>query len=368
MKWKQITSIISILFQPLPGWNTVRSHRQFLRPGLFIYSGGTTYRHWRQPIPEHIRATKARHKPWLEPSMKLRTQIKRILVSLRQLFSRRFFWVKNGSRYQFPIVIAGSNEGECVFLDPNDSKVGRNLSDLISPEQLRLREQWARHVPSPSFSVVDNGAFLMEDYIEGEHLRNLSPVQQTQVYRQIFQYYINITRVGVKYKYRTSIEQALSEDVLVGLDEALRCRLMANNMFSEARNWPLVPTLADSTPGNLIIAEGKKPVFIDSLPIICALFFYTPVFLIGRGRSVPHLRAKFFSGVFDKDLEQIFDSAGVKFFPNRKAREALVTLAFMLRPMQVIVRNEIAFDPSNYARKVNWFFKQSGLSRSDVWT
>ncbi len=353
-------------FQPSSTWRAISTNRDLLRSGLFLYAGGSTYRHWRQPLPEHVRATKARRVSFFKPKLTLQERFRHLRKSARTILKPRFFWADGTGRYSFPIIIGGANNGECVLLDPVRGQTARTLPPgLWNLDQARLREQWSTYIPSPGFKVCEGGRLLLEDYVNGCHLAALDPVAQKDAYRKIIRLHADLVRYGkLREEPRGALEKTLSKSVVAGLEKPLRRRLQHSNLLSDARGWPLVPAFPDSSPGNIVMVDRARPVFIDALPLIPTLFFYAPVFLVSRGQSVPQLRKSFFSGDFDRDFSELFEAAGIDYVPSRDFREELAVLSLLLRPLRSIVREPERFDAVFYSKKVNWFFKQSGLRTS----
>ena len=349
--------------------SVARSERQRLRPGLFVYGGGTLWRHWRQPVPDHLRRTKA-GRGWLEPGTTPRIGAKVLGVRLLALLGTRLFWVdRRGSTGRYSLVVAAAR-GDRVLIDPVGGRVARVFADhRVSADQIDLRRRWSTWVPSPQFEVLDEGRILIEEYVEGEHPASLDPAAQVTLVRRLFQAHAELVRHEGEGTCRHLSDAILDADVLPRLPTILGAHLDHPSLFRMAARWPLVPAPGTVFSGNHIIRD-HAPVVVDCMPLDLRPFLSVPVELLASwSRTMPHLREVYLQGGFDQELTALFTGAGLTLELNPAVRRAL--LAFSIAVTwggfdAAFLRGERDVDVA--CRKVEERAKAYGLDRPGAWS
>lgn len=354
------------LTRPPPGWTAIRNHRRFLRSGLFIYAGGSIYRHWHEPLPGHIRESKQTDADDLAKAEGWRLKAKRLIRKLLELAQFRAFWVGNEGHFNFPIAISGSL-GDCIFIDPVGRKVARHAPpDLLTPEQIDLRRRWATHIPSPAFEARQDEKLLIEQYIEGRLLCALNLETQKTVYRKILAYYSDLARSESKKLSSPIFDILFDKKSLALLDPYYLATFNKTSSLIDGTDWPVTPTYSDSHQGNLVVSQDNEPIFIDCMPIIFKIFFYTPLYIICRSKRLFELRRCYFSGEFDVDIDTLFKAGGSEFHATADFRELLVAVTLVLRAVRETQVDESSFDHAAFARRANFFLRRSGFRLSSI--
>jgi hypothetical protein len=349
------------------GSAVVREHQDRLRPGLFLHSGGTLWRHWREPASDHVRITKGQRRAAGYGSAG-RRRVVTMLHRLVSLMAAGFVWVKpHGGPYRFPLAIAAS-DGGCVLVDPRRGHVARTYgSGPIPREQVRLRARWSAHVASPSFEVSNDGRLLLEEYVHGEHIGSLSVPRQTEVVRRVHRAYAGLVAAEGEGSSREFLEPLLRPAVLSRLPTPLQEHLGHPALAALSDSWPMVPTARSCDERNVIISNRVMPVFIDSIPLDLQPFFSVPVGVITSwARTAPHLRHTYFAGGFDRELATLFTSAGAEYIPSPAFRQMLVAVSLISRAA-IFVRLSTRGDDTAFVRESAVRVASYGLDRQEAW-
>ena len=298
-----------------------------LRPGVYIASTTRTWRHWRQPLPEHVRATKGRSR--------LNAQLTRQAIGawLRNLAPTLlppwfFLQGRSSARGSFTVAIAAV-DGGVVLLAPrgNGAVVARLYgSGPLPPNYAAIRRRLGDHVALPDFDLRSGGWWLIEEFVEGQYLLELPSADQLQVVRKLFRSYATL----VKHEAEGTCSAFFVSVLLTVRPASLPSQLMAAAapVLHCEDAWPLVPSRPGTSAMNLVVAEGLRPVQIDLPAVTLAPFFYDPVSLIAGTRGP--ILAAFLEGALNEDLHALFSAAGLS-FPSAHDRVSLLAATCVIR-------------------------------------
>jgi hypothetical protein len=372
MTWSRVIDVIR-RGEAESGRLVVSRMRRRLRPGLFIYSKGTLWRHWRQPIAEHVRVTKGSKRRPRPASAShevpdIRVRLRTALRYLLDLLSRRFIWVApHDGHHRFPLAIAAS-DGGCVLIDPGVGWVARTFgSGDVGRVQLEMRMRWSAHVPSPAFETEEDGRLILERYIPGEHISSIAPDRQVGLVRDVYRSYTDLVRSEGEGSSRRLLEQLLHPRILEHLPDVLRQHLHRDDLLQESEAWPLVPTARSCDERNVIVAGDHTAVFIDSIPLDLQPFFSIPVGVVTSwSRTAPQLKQVYLGGGFDDDLEALFTAAGARFERTPACRRLLIAVSLLVRA-HVFVLTMGRTEPEDLIREAETRIEAYGLDRSGSW-
>ncbi len=331
------------------------SHR--LRSGLWVCEGLRLWRHWSQPIPEHLRQTKTKGL-----HAKSQSTSARWLYTLRQYmdpWSPRPIYVQNktlGPSAGFPIFI-GTRTKEAIFLDPDAGRAARSAGDTpYSQEYVDLRIRYGRHISAPTFEVTEDGRFLLEEFIHGSHFESLPDVDQMQVVRRLFSMHNSLARAEGQGSCTGLISQALDTITQIQIPESLRRRLdrMGSvRLKALADTWPLTPSQCDFHAKNILVV-GTEPVVIDFGPTKMRLvpFFADMMEFIGRDEG--HLIEQFHAGIFDTHLADLCTSANVAVPDATEMKENFILAYALTRPL---MRSPRTVKPTRYERLTTEYWR-----------
>ena len=232
----------------------VRQDDALLRPGWYLRSGETVWRHWRAALPQHLRLSKGETHPKRVSSTALRALVM-VSATLQGALPPVVFRSSSGSG-TYEIAVA-ADDGGLVLLDPAQGRVARTYgARSIDPEYVELRRRFERHLPAPSFEVVDGGRLLVEEFIEGSHFAGLNGNEQVSAVREIFRRYASLAAHEGEGDSRELVSAALAA-VSAGsagqlLDQVHDLLSSAPELVSLAGQWPLVPSATDASvkPGS----------------------------------------------------------------------------------------------------------------------
>jgi len=349
MSARKIESLVSLITRPASGRRVIAAASTRLRPGLYLNTGGTLWRHWRVTPPDHVRGAKGAAREGRRAKL------------LGVLFPKLLWVRRTPSSDGYPIAIAAA-EGECVLLNPALGRVARIWSDTpLAAEHVEWRTRWAHHVPSPTFHVAEGGHVLVEEYVRGSRLQDAPFEMQLELARRVFRAYTTLVREEGSGTCRVEISLVRDACARGQLPAVLCHHLREPDLLDAASTWPLVPTGSDNAADNVVVVgdgDDAGPVFIDCMPIRRRLFFSHPVG-ITAGWLVPALRQAYFSGAFDSELAALFAGAGIVFPPAPTARQALLALSIAL--------NFGPLDSDRRIAEVVWLTGAYGLERPDAW-
>ncbi len=315
----------------------VRHQRARLRPGLYVVCGrdGEVWRHWRQRMPAHLYLTKVeprirgavgRHPLW---------RVRRGLVRTAQfLIAPGVLWLRPGpGDGRFAIAVA-ARDGGCVLLAPAAGLVARRPPwGPLPRRQLALAARWAEHHTEPEVEVGDDGRWIVESYVEGDHLGSLPVEVQLDVVRRLFAAATRLAASASQGDAEALYAPMFHGTIRPELPEELRHHLETHR--NEIRRWPLVPTAADCHVRNLLVTPDRRPVLIDTWPLELRPFFYDAVYLATHvPPALPRLRHAFLDGAFDAELVALFAAAGLELDPTPASRRALAGMVLLLRAVR----------------------------------
>lgn len=304
----------------------VRQEEAFLRPGIYLRSGETVWRHWRVALPEHLRLSKVRRETGAASNQpaRLRTGLATAFQSVLPPVAFRTSRHVSGTH---PIAVA-AHDGGLVLLDPEGGKVTRtHASRPVDSAYVDLRARFSRHLPTPDFEVSPTGRFLTEDFVLGAHFAELDDSEQIRAVKSIFSAYASLTAHEREGDCHAAVTSAVHA-VAVGSPPAGYLELLGGKNLPEwARTWPLVPTATDASVKNLIITGEERPVPIDLGNIRLDPFFYFPVGVVIMARG--SVLQAYLAGGLDEELAALMRAAGSD-FPVDPGREALLALRLAL--------------------------------------
>jgi hypothetical protein len=315
----------------------VRRERGRLRPGLYLACGrdGEVWRHWRQRVPAHLHRTK------VDPGMRGRVpraplrRVRRGLVrALQFMLAPGVAWLRDGrADRRFAIAVA-ARDGGCVLLAPTAGLVARRPPwGPLPRRQLELAARWSDHFTGPEVEMAPDGHWMLERYVEGDHLGSLPVDVQLEVVRRLFAAAARLAAAAGEGDAEPLYAPMLRSEVHPSLPEQLRDHLGAHR--DDLRTWPLVPTAADCHVRNLLVTPDRTPVLVDTWPFELRPFFYDPVYLATHAPpALPHLRYAFLDGAFDAELVALFGAVGLVLDPAPATRRSLAGMVLLLRAVR----------------------------------
>lgn len=293
-----------------------------LRPGWYLRSGETVWRHWRAPLPEHLRLSKGETRQ--TPARSNAPRALRIVSStLQRAFPPVTFRSRRGSG-TYPIAVA-ADDGGLVLLDPARGRVARTYgARSIDPEYVELRRRFERHLPTPAFEVVDDGRLLVEEFVEGSHFAGLDGPDQASVVRGVFRRYASLAAHEGEGDSRGSVSAALAAVRAGQLPDEVHDLLGSPELVSMSGRWPLVPSATDASVKNLIITSSGSATPIDLGNIRLDPFFYYPVGLVTMARG--EVLTQYSAGRMDDAVGTLFSAVGCPYPLDERSRSVLLAL------------------------------------------
>jgi hypothetical protein len=120
---------------------------------------------------------------------------------------------------------------------------------------------------------------LMENSVVGEPLIDLGLKDQLTVVGRVFTSYIALAGERARGSAAEILAPIVEAAAWERLPQPLRSQLSNPKLIELARTWPLVPSMGDCQAGNLIVAAGQRPVFVDCFPLAWMPYFYGPLYL-----------------------------------------------------------------------------------------
>lgn len=338
-------------------------HAEHLAPGWYVCCGHGVWRRAGTHLPTPVAVSKLRSGSGAERFRRW-WSIGRREVS--RLESGLFRLVAGGDPDGYEIAIDTSDDG-CLLLDPRSGRVARQLprvSDLSG--QLRFRDQWAEHIPSPRFSVADNGGWIIEEYIEGRPAAELPTTNQVDVIRQMFDAYARLVaatgRVPEADPYEGSIELLQSHALPLHLSAILDRAQQSRSLLRA----PLVPTTADPSIENLIVKPDGTPTLVDVHPLRHLPFFYLPIMFAASSRRAKGLRDAYFGGELDDSLAGLFEAADLEPPSGLAGRQMLLALSLVTYGVYR-TRREGQLDPGRLASFFELLLTRGDLLHAEEW-
>lgn len=290
----------------------VRSQADRLRPGVWVAAGEALWRHRAEPVPDHLRRTKARGRG------------ARALV--REVALPRWFLVRGpGGRDGFPLAVATYDDA-VVLLDPRGGRVARTLPDDVDVAGYRdRRTRFGAHLGSPEFTIEPG--LLTEAYVAGEHVLELAPEGQVAVLADLLTRAAALTAAEGAGSAREDVEAVLAHVAAADLPEDLRHHLTRLPLADLAPGWPLVPAATDATVRNLVVVAGRG-IPIDLGDLAPAAFFEYPMGMVANAR--PHGLAAYLGGELDREVAALFAAAGSEWPLDEEGRVTLLAVRVAL--------------------------------------
>ena len=189
------------------------------------------------------------------------------------------------SRGNATIVInANDPRGDLTVLEP---EAGRALR-LAKPgsydrEYVEVRHRFQRHLPAPGFSVSDDGAVLLEDFIDGQLLKGLPAERQVAVAVEVLHRYADLVAAE-----RASDEGTVWEALPRLLDQ-VRVPEVLWGLLADPRVWRLLtsgllaPGKGDQAAGNILVQDASMVFHVIDFDQVAWLpVWWDPVGLVGR--------------------------------------------------------------------------------------
>lgn len=286
--------------------------RPELTPGLWVAAGDALWRHWREPVPEHLRRTKAR-----APGLR---------AAVRELVLPRFFVARGTPARPFPLAVA-AYDGAVVLLDPAGGRVARTLPDGDVAGYRERRTRFAAHLGTPDFTVTPG--LLVEGYVAGDHLPDLAPAAQVAVLADLLRRCAGLAAAAAAGDGTAAADLAAVADHVgaVGLPADLRHHLTRLPLTTWAAGWPLVPAATDATVRNLVVVAGRA-VPIDVGDLTPGAFFEYPLGMVANAR--PHGLAAYLAGELDEEVAALFAAAGATWPLDAEGRVTLLAVRVAL--------------------------------------
>lgn len=265
---------------------------------------------WRRvgsgPVPGHASSTKG------DASVPRR---RRKLAWLRDL--REAFLVVRGPGAADAAVAA--HDGGTVLFDVTARHVIRRYgSGPVTDDYVRMRTVFTSYVAAPAFAVGDNGRFVVEELVAGEHLLDVAPRVRIATIRRLISDYARLTaNAGAE---GPGLREQLAHVVLDMPESSwIRARWDAADIGDLGDRMTWIPSAYEATAKNLIVSRGECPVPIDLGDLQVQPFFVYPLgVLMAAGSEV--LDA-FRAGRFDLELEELWDAAGHHWFCDDAQRD-----------------------------------------------
>jgi hypothetical protein len=319
---------MSVVSRSLDARRLAAEHAPVMRDGLFIRAGQSVWRHWREPIPAHLRRTKIVRQD--RPGAPARRSPRHAVESLLSLAGRWPIRGRQPGADGYPILVVGTSGG--VLLNPAGQRVAKDrAAGPVTTEQLALYRSFRQHISAPDVEVLEGGSWLVEEYVEGRLLQELPVQDQISVCGEIIGGYRSLLDQESRPAEGTSPRLHVDGPLVRWLPMPLRTRLEGSPLLDQARAWQEVPSFLDCQAGNVIVDASNDAVFIDCLPLRFMPFCYGPIYLIAQSANHRGLMFAYLDGQLDEHLEALFSTAGHSLPADRWQRESMLALVLVLR-------------------------------------
>lgn len=268
---------------------------------------------WRRlgsgPVPGHASSTKG------TSSTKVKGHALAWIADLRHAF------IVAGSSGAAVAAVA-AHDGGTVLFDVADRRVIRRYGDgPVTEEYVRLRTVFTAFTGAPAFVVGDDGAFLVEELIVGDHLLHVPTDARVTTIRRLIEDFARLTaHAGAD---GVGLTERL-EPVLSSLDgaPAAKARWVSADLRGLGERMTWIPSAYEATAKNLIVGRGDRPVPIDLGDLQVQPFFAYPIgVLVDAGGAV--LDA-YRAGAFDAQLAALWAAAGLEWASDAAQRDGVL--------------------------------------------
>ena len=248
-----------------------------MRPGVWLVSSRGYARHWSiRRLPVFLRQTKMRKRRNADV-------YERVATFLNSVTSP-FLWVPRGPGTYSVLM---PTKGGTLLMSPERGRMLRVGGD---PRELAItldiRRQMSLFVMNPAFEMLEDGAKLREQLVEGTHLGKLRPDARLKVWRFIVSEYAHLARAHAKGRAVEVVEPALQfAQQLAGPTDLLDVlRRYGPELVMWAGEQPMVPSHGDLSDGNIVVNPEGYPVCIDfeARCVGWLPFFHDPLLLSVR--------------------------------------------------------------------------------------
>lgn len=331
--------------------HALTQHGSLLRAGFYLQRR-STIRHWRQPLPEHVVASKA-------GLGEGRVRLLHSVVTASDW--RRPLRNKTGREDGATILISDRRRNsDTILLNTKKGEV-RRISQFVTFDESyeRDRSRLQTFIVGPSFSISADRHTLIERLADGAPFRDNSQQTRAGIVRAL----LCATR-QVTERFADSPVAAESAPIdlrdryaEVELPAAMRPHLDWDVLQMLTAAVPIAPSHGDLGPGNILV-NGGVPIVIDWGPLSVKdrPFWADSIHLLMRTQGLGY-----WDGVFDVELDALWRAAEMPL--PRPTRAALAVAWVMLRPPHLWLRPSTAsFRPlATYVEEL-WPQIKSGIS------
>jgi hypothetical protein len=284
-----------------------------MRPGIWLVSSRGYARHWSVlRLPAFLRQTK----------MSKRTSggVGPGAAGFFDSVMNAFLYVPRGpGRYSVLL----PTKGGVLLMSPELGwilRVGVDRREVAITSDIRL--QMSPFVKNPDFEVLEGGARLREQLVEGTHLGKLHPDVRLNVWRSIASEYAHLATAHARGRAVEIIEPALRfAEQLAGPTDLLDVlRRTARDLLIWAGEQPMVPSHGDLSDENIIVDPKGHPVVIDfeARCVGWLPFFHDPLLLAvreaRRGRAA--IVQRILNGEESEAISDLWSAAGTAARPD----------------------------------------------------
>lgn len=286
--------------------------RRWLRPGVYLLRSETLWARHGAEIPPHLQRTKGAQGG---------TGGAGPTAALMRLCAGAFVVTGPGGRRTAELVVASFDDG-VVVLDGLRHRVLRTYgSGRMAREDQRRRRTFTDYVSAPEFTVLDDGAVVEEELVEGRHLMDASVADRERVVETLVGQYIALTRGAGEGGYGVTSGE-LDELVVSSAPAGFVAQWRQSYTAWMTESTPWVPSAIEANAKNLIVRPDGRPAPIDLGDLRLDPYFVYPLgILIAAG---PEVMERFLGGMTDLALGSLVAAAGESWSGTAEQRRGLL--------------------------------------------
>lgn len=304
----------------------LRSDRDLLEPGLWVYSGWELWFRLGSRIPHHLKFAKGN----LRGPLAYR--------ALKALISPAYWfivWPHITHRPLYHAAVRGPNVDRETILFSDDS-VLRILRSPRDHDQVRLRQVWDRYITNSA--VLEDQTterFFVERLVPEGSTVNTSPIaRRKEAARTVARQYTALMRenpMGHLGDHKENITARLRRSSHWDLIEAALSHLGEEHYW----NLSLVPVGSDASPDNAVISPDGVAYFVDTEPLYLRPAFTLPFTLLAAwDKPSGEILSSFLAGEFDPVLNPLIASTDLNLPLSPDTRMAWLVLAILTPPVR----------------------------------
>lgn len=302
-------------------WRGVRARRRtattargLLRPGVYCLRSDVLWARRGAGIPVHLRRTKGGSPPGT-------ARVSRP-YRLLCLIAGTFLVLDPRMRGTADLVVA-SFDGGVVVLDQPRGRVHRSYgTGRLTPAEVQRRQVFTQHVSAPQFWVLEGGAAVEEELVDGAHLGDLTAQERGEVVTTLVEQFAALTaaHTGEPAPLTDRDLEQLLQDAQVPSGFAHAWANAETEWFPPSAPW--IPSPREANAKNLVVRPDGRPAPIDLGDLqVDPCFIYPVGILIATGDETMR---RFLSGAADYSIPLLVATAGRRWSGTPSQRRGLL--------------------------------------------